>query len=81
MKLLMVGTPTCSRCKSIRPRIEEYCSNHCIHFTYKHVHELSDDEKGILFGSGVNAAPAFLLYRDNTTVNVIVGDDIFLELI
>jgi len=76
----MLGTPVCHRCKSIKPVVEEHCTEKGIEFFYYHLQEATPDIIEILTAHQVKKAPAFIIYRENNDVVVITGDDIFLEL-
>lgn len=79
MKVLMIGTPTCIRCKSIAPRIEEYCKEHSVDYEYMNLQDAPSDILNILISKNVRSAPAFLLYKESNIL-VVSGDNIFLEL-
>ena len=80
MKVVMLGTPVCHRCKSIRPVVEEHCTEKGIEFFYFHLQEAPPDVIDIVRSHQVKQAPAFLIYIENKEVVVISGEDIFLEL-
>lgn len=79
MKVLMIGTPTCIRCKSIAPKIKEYCKEHSVDYEYLNLQDAPSDILSILISKNVKSAPAFLIYK-NESIVVVSGDDIFLEL-
>jgi thiol-disulfide isomerase/thioredoxin len=79
MKVLMIGTPTCIKCKSIAPRIEEYCEEHFIEYEYMNLQDAPSDILNILLAKNIKQAPVFLIFKDSKIV-VLSGDDIFLEL-
>lgn len=80
MKVIMIGTRTCGKCKSIAPRLEEYCSNHSIEYKYVYAEEAPADILDILTSNSVRQAPAFLIYMDNGESKLLTGDSIFVEL-
>jgi len=82
MRLIMIGTPTCVKCKSMKPNISEYCNRVGIPFKYFDFSPvLPEDIKSLIIEKGIRTVPVFLLYRDNdTTPAIITGDDIYLEL-
>lgn len=75
----MIGTPTCAKCKTIKPKIMKYCEEHNIEFTYQHLTEISRDIYDILMSKNVKSAPAFLIDKGEDIV-VVSGDNIFMEL-
>ena len=79
MKLLMIGTPTCIKCKSIAPQIKEYCEEHSVDYEYFNLQDAPSDILDILVAKNIKSAPAFLLYK-NDNIIVVSGEDIFLEL-
>ena len=79
MKVLMIGTKTCHNCKSIRPNIEEYCSDKSIEFQYHDMMDISPDLMELIMKSGIKQAPVFFIVRGDKT-NLISGDNIFVEL-
>ena len=79
MKVLMIGTPSCVKCKQIAPSLEDYCKDHNIEFNYLNVSEASPSILDILVSKGIQQAPAFLISRPEETI-VLSGDNIFLEL-
>lgn len=81
MRLFMIGTPTCTKCKSMRPRVEHYCRENNIEFIYKDLQEVSKDIVDYLVAQSVKSAPAFLIYKDGDIKPVVVtGDDLFVTL-
>lgn len=79
MEVVMVGTPTCIRCKSLAPKLEEYCREHDITYTYMNLGEAPPEIVNLLVSKNIKSAPAFLIYKGEDTV-VVSGDSIFLEL-
>lgn len=81
MKVLMIGTPLCTKCKAMRPKIEYYCSEHGISFRYEDLSHASKDILEILVSKNIKSAPAFLIYKKEDESPVVVsGDNIYLEL-
>ena len=79
MKVLMIGTPTCMKCKNLAPRLKEYCQEHSVDYEYINLENAPSDIVQLLISKNVKSAPAFLIYKDPDIV-VVSGDDIFLEL-
>lgn len=79
MKVLMIGTPTCIRCKSLAPKLEDYCKNHNIEYQYIDIQEVPSDIMDILIAKNIKQAPVFFIDRGEETI-LVSEDDIFLEL-
>lgn len=79
MKIIMIGTPVCMKCKSIAPKLEEYCKEHHIDYIYMNLSDAPSDIVQVLISKNVKQAPAFIIYRGEDTL-ILSGDDIFVEL-
>lgn len=78
-KVLMIGTPTCIKCKSLAPKLEAHCKERGIDYEYINLGEASPEIIEILNAKNVKSAPAFLLDKGDDKV-LMSGDNIFLEL-
>ena len=79
LKVLMIGTTTCTKCKSILPVLDEFCRSRNILYQYLNISEVPEHILKILTDKGVTSAPAFLIYKGDETV-VVTGDEVFVEL-
>lgn len=79
MKVVMIGTPVCIKCKQIAPQLEEYCKEHEIEYVHYDLPNVPKELVDILMSKNIKQAPAFIIYKQNDIV-VISGDSIFLEL-
>lgn len=79
MKVIMIGTPVCTKCKSIAPRLEEYCKEHKIEYSYKNLNDAPNDIIELLISNNIKQAPAFIIY-DAERIIVDSGESIFSEL-
>ena len=79
MKVLMVGTTHCTRCKMIAPKVEEYCKEHNIEYEYINLENAPSSIYELLVEKKVKSAPAFIIQRNLSKI-VVSGDDIFVEL-
>lgn len=79
MKVLMVGTPHCIKCRQIAPRLEDYCKEHYIEYDHINLNDAPQDIVELLMSKKVTSAPAFIIYRGEGIV-IVTGEDVFLEL-
>lgn len=57
MKLIMIGTPVCPKCKALAPKVEEYCKEHDIEYTYMYINDAPSDVLNLIKSSGITTAP------------------------
>ena len=65
--ILMVGTSTCFKCKSLLPLIAENCMKSKIPFLYKNVGELTNEELEVIKESKAQTVPVLIIYEENST--------------
>lgn len=73
--VLMVGTSTCFKCKSLLPLIAENCMKSKIPFLYKNVEELTKEELEVIKESKAQTVPVLIIYEENST-KLITGTSI-----
>lgn len=80
LEVIMIGTATCARCKSIAPVIEEYCSSHDIVYSYHNISDASSDILQMIQEHNIKSAPVFFIYKDDESPIIVSGDEVFTEL-
>ena len=81
-KVHMVGTPTCTKCKSMKPELEKYCQEHNIPFEYSNITDISSELMELIRSKNILAAPVFFIYNEDSESPIIItGDNIFTEIL
>lgn len=79
MKVLMIGTSSCTKCKQMYPVLDKYCQDHSIEFEYTNLVDASPDVVNLIREKHIQKAPVFLIYKESESY-IVSGDEIFVEL-
>lgn len=68
MKVTMIGSPTCIKCKKLHPLVEEHCSSHNIEFSYLDASNLPKNIMDMLISHDIKLLPAFFIEEEKITL-------------
>ena len=80
-KVHMVGTPTCTKCKSMKPELEKYCQEHNIPFEYSNITDISSELMELIRSKNILAAPVFFIYNEDSEVFLKTIPDNYIDMI
>lgn len=75
-KVLMIGTPTCYKCKLVKPEIIKVCESRGINFEYHDLQNLPTEVRNVIILHRISQAPVVILYKDADIHSIFYGNDI-----